>query len=77
MRRLLTLPILAALLAVFSARVADASYSAISYQNCEGSVVSCCEVPACHTVMKTVRKVVYEPQQFTGTKTVSEVVYED
>ena len=58
MRRLFLMPTLVAMLAAMSGQVASAAYcGAISYQDCEGSVVNCCEVPACHTVTKTVRQV--------------------
>ncbi len=78
MRRLFVIPVLVAILASAAGKVANAAYcGAISYQDCEGSVVSCCEVPACHTVMKNVRRVVHEQETVQATRTEYQTVYED
>ena len=77
MRKFLALPVLAGLLSAMSGNAAQAAYcGAVSYENCGCNVVDSCG-PTTHTVMKTVQRVVYEPQTVTGTKTVNQVVYED
>ena len=69
MKKLLALPVLAALLSALSANVANAACSgAISYENCGCASVDAC-APHTHTVMKTVRKVVWEQETVQGTRT--------
>ena len=68
MKRLFVVPVLVALLAALSGR-ANADYcGAVSYQDCGGCGASAC-APATHTVMKTVRRTVYEQQTVQRTRT--------
>ncbi|MFY7894493.1 MAG: hypothetical protein ACOVOJ_17485, partial [Pirellula sp.] len=77
MKKLFALPALMGLVTALSAGAAQAAFGgAISYENCGCNVVDPCG-PSTHTVMKTVRKVVYEPETVTGTKVVNQIVYED
>ncbi len=58
-------------------QLAHAGYcGAASFRHCSSASTPCTSDP-CHTVMKTVREVVYEQQQVQSTKTVYETVYED
>ncbi len=77
MRKILALPVLAAILSAWTGNAADAAYSgAVSYDNCGCGVVDSCG-PQTHTVMKTVRKVVYEQETVNATRMEKQVVYED
>ena len=93
MSKRFALPILAALLAVLSANIASAAYfGAANYSSCgcNGGVVSDGQPVAADgaaagsgaasdgcTIMVNRQRVVYEPQQFTGYRNVTETVYED
>lgn len=78
MRRLFIVPVLVALLAAMSGRVATAAYcGAVSYDNCGGCAEGSGEVAATHTVMKTVRKTVYEQRTEQRTRTEYQTVSED
>ncbi|MFN9984605.1 MAG: hypothetical protein ACK52S_03540, partial [Pirellula sp.] len=75
MRKLLALPALAGLLSAFGAGAAHAAYGgAISYENCGCNVVDPCG-PSTYTVMKTVKKVVYENETVNATKMVNQLRY--
>ena len=67
MRTLLGVPVVALLLAVCSADVAEARYCGAARYSC--CAADCCDYAAakqqCHTVMKTCREVVYEKQNYT------------
>ncbi len=77
MKKQFALPALMGLATALSAGAAHAAFGgAISYENCGCNVVDPCG-PSTYTVMKTVKKVVYEPETVTGTKTVNQIVYED
>eukprot|EP00534_Pseudo-nitzschia_fraudulenta_P008089 CAMPEP_0201143550 /NCGR_PEP_ID=MMETSP0851-20130426/5269_1 /ASSEMBLY_ACC=CAM_ASM_000631 /TAXON_ID=183588 /ORGANISM="Pseudo-nitzschia fraudulenta, Strain WWA7" /LENGTH=172 /DNA_ID=CAMNT_0047417843 /DNA_START=97 /DNA_END=611 /DNA_ORIENTATION=+ len=80
MRAVLGLPILAVMLAAFSANSAEAAYGGLfSFRNagcCEPATYECCK-QQCYTVNKTCKETVYEKQEQTCYKTVYETVYED
>ncbi|MCA9180960.1 MAG: hypothetical protein KDA51_05885, partial [Planctomycetales bacterium] len=76
MRRLYAAPVVVAVMAALSGQANAAYTGAISYQDC-GCVVNCCEVPATHTVMKTVRRTVYEQRTEQRTRTEYQTVTED
>ncbi|MFM8324184.1 MAG: hypothetical protein ACKN9U_04920, partial [Pirellulaceae bacterium] len=77
MRKLLALPALAAILSAFSANVASAAYcGAISYENA-GVVSGDPCAPHSHTIMKTVRRVVYDQEVVQATRSEYQTVYED
>ena len=63
MKRFWGLPIVAAVLAAGLAENAEAGYCGAARFRC--CAPACDAGQQCHTVMRTVRQTVYEPQQFT------------
>ncbi len=68
MKKLFSASLFAALLAGGSMQLAHAGYcGAASFRHCSSASTPCTSDP-CHTVMKTVREVVYEQQEVQSTR---------
>ena len=79
MKSFAQVPILAAVVLLVSVNTAAAGYlGAASYRNCVATTPASfsCAKQQCHTVMKTVREVVYEKQQYTCYRTAYETVFD-
>ncbi len=73
---ILALPAVAAIVSAFAGAAQADCGCAVSYENCGSGLVDSTG-PATQTVMRKVRKVVYEQETVQGSKMENQIVYED